>query len=68
MNSDIAKKVLIALDYNPTAQKVAETGFSMAKSMNAGITLFHVISYQAYYSALPSIFIFCYPLCDITLL
>ena len=25
------KKVLIALNYNPTAQKVAEAGFSMAK-------------------------------------
>jgi nucleotide-binding universal stress UspA family protein len=31
------KKVLIALDYNPTAQKVAEAGFSMAKSMTADI-------------------------------
>jgi len=27
-------RVLIALDYNPTAQKVAELGFSMAKAMN----------------------------------
>jgi len=26
------KKILIALDYNPTAQKVAEVGFSIAKS------------------------------------
>ncbi len=25
------KKVLIALDYNPTAQKVAETGFLLVK-------------------------------------
>ncbi len=31
------EKVLIALDYNPTAQKVAEVGFSMAKSMNADV-------------------------------
>ena len=38
------KKVLIALDYNPTAQKVAEVGFSLAKSMNAEITLLHVIT------------------------
>ncbi|WP_179214525.1 hypothetical protein [Flavobacterium psychrophilum] len=30
-------KVLIALDYNPTAQKIAEVGFSLAKSMNAEI-------------------------------
>jgi nucleotide-binding universal stress UspA family protein len=52
MNSDTAQKVLIALDYNPTAQKVAETGFSMAKSMHAEITLLHVVSDPAYYSAL----------------
>jgi nucleotide-binding universal stress UspA family protein len=38
------KKVLIALDYNPTAQKVAEVGFSMAKSMNAEVSLLHVIA------------------------
>ena len=29
------KKILIALDYNPTAQKVAETGYKLAKAMNA---------------------------------
>ena len=45
------KKVLIALDYNPTAQKIAEVGFSMAKAMNAEITLLHVISDLVYYSA-----------------
>ena len=44
MKTNKKKKVLIALDYNPTAQKVAEVGFSMAKSMNAEITLLHVIS------------------------
>jgi nucleotide-binding universal stress UspA family protein len=44
------KKVLIALDYNPTAQKVAEVGFSMAKSMNAEITLLHVITDPVFYS------------------
>lgn len=45
------KKVLIALDYNPTAQKVAEVGFSMAKAMKAEIILLHVISNPAYYSS-----------------
>ena len=45
------KKVLIALDYNPTAQKVAEVGFSMAKSMNAEVILLHVISDPIYYSS-----------------
>ncbi len=43
------KKVLIALDYNPTAKKVAEAGFSMAKSMNAEVILLHVITDPALY-------------------
>jgi nucleotide-binding universal stress UspA family protein len=46
------KKVLIALDYDPTAQKVAEAGFSLAKSMNAEIILLHVISEPVYYSSM----------------
>jgi nucleotide-binding universal stress UspA family protein len=45
------KKVLIALDYNPTAQKVAEVGFSMAQAMHAEVTLLHVISDLMYYSS-----------------
>jgi nucleotide-binding universal stress UspA family protein len=45
------KKVLIALDYNPTAQKVAESGFAMAKAMNAEVILLHVISDPVYYSS-----------------
>ena len=44
------KKVLIALDYNPTAQKVAETGFALAKSLNAEVILLHVISDLIFYS------------------
>src|SRR3954451_13704122 len=44
------KKVLIALDYNPTAQKVAETGYRLAKAMNARTVLLHVISDPTYYS------------------
>jgi nucleotide-binding universal stress UspA family protein len=43
------KKVLIALDYNPTAQKVAEGGFSLAKSMNAEVVLLHVITDPVFY-------------------
>jgi nucleotide-binding universal stress UspA family protein len=50
MKTNKMKKVLIALDYNPTAQKVAEVGFSMAKSMNAEITLLHVITDPMFYS------------------
>ena len=45
------KKILIALDYNKSAEKVAEIGFSMAKSMKAETILFHAITEKAYYSA-----------------
>lgn len=45
------KKVLIALDYNPTAQKVAEAGYSLAKAMSAQTTLLHVITDPVYYSS-----------------
>jgi nucleotide-binding universal stress UspA family protein len=46
------KKVLIALDYSPTAQKVAETGFLLAKTMGAEVTLLHVIEDTTYFSIL----------------
>jgi nucleotide-binding universal stress UspA family protein len=45
-------KVLIALDYNPTAEKIAEVGFSLAKAMNAKIILLHVLSTPANYTAI----------------
>lgn len=45
-------KVLIALDYNPSAQKVAEAGFNLAKAMNAQTILLHVTSDATYYSSL----------------
>ena len=45
------KKVLIALDYDPTAQKVAEVGFSLAKAMGAEIILLHVISDSVNYTS-----------------
>ena len=38
------EKVLIALDYDPSAQKVAETGFSFSKAMKAEIVLLHVMA------------------------
>jgi len=44
------KKILIALDYDPTAQKVAEIGYAMAQAMKAEVTLLHVISDPVYYS------------------
>jgi len=45
------KKVLIALDYDPTAKKVAEVGFEFAKTMGAEVVLLHVISDPVYYSS-----------------
>jgi len=45
------KKVLIALDYDPSAQKIAEAGFSLAKAMNAQVVLIHVISDPVFYSS-----------------
>ncbi len=46
------KKILIALDYDDTSQKVAEVGFSMAQAMKAEVVLLHVVSEQpVYYSS-----------------
>jgi len=42
MKASTMKRVLIALDYDPTAEKVANDGYEMAKSMNAEIVLLHV--------------------------
>ena len=46
------KRILIALDYDPSAQKVAETGHKLAKAMKARTILLHVISDATYYSSL----------------
>ena len=45
------KKVLIALDYNPTSQKVAEIGYATAKEMDAEVILLHVITNPEHYSS-----------------
>lgn len=50
MKTTKMKKVLIAIDYDPTSQKVAEVGFTLAKTMNAEIVLLHVIAEPLYYS------------------
>jgi len=52
MKTTKLNKVLIALDYDPTARKVAEVGFSMASAMNAEVTLLHVLSDPVYYSSI----------------
>src|SRR5688572_4367509 len=46
------KKILIALDYDLAAQKVAEMGYDLAKAMNGTAILLHVISDANQYSYL----------------
>lgn len=46
------KKILIALDYNPTAETIAETGYALAQAMNAEVILLHVVAEPNYYSTL----------------
>ncbi len=48
------KKVLIALDYGLSAQKIAEKGLELAKSMNAKVTLLHVVADESYYTSMDS--------------
>ena len=43
------KKVLIAIDYNPSSQNVAESGYELAKLMGAEVCLIHVMSEMAHY-------------------
>ena len=44
------KKILIALDYGPNAQQVADQGYQLAQSMNADLLLLHVMVETSYYS------------------
>jgi nucleotide-binding universal stress UspA family protein len=44
------KKVLIALDYSPSAEKVAASGYAIAQLMKAEVTIVHVIAEPAYYN------------------
>lgn len=43
-------KVLIALDFDPSAQKVAEVGFSLTKNEGTEFTILHVISDPSKYT------------------
>ena len=52
MKTNKIKKVLISLDYDPTAQKVAESGYEMATAMGAEVTLLHVVIDLAMYSTI----------------
>lgn len=46
------KKILVALDYNPSAEKIAETGYALAQATGAGLILLHVVAEPNYYSTL----------------
>lgn len=46
------KKILIAVDYDPSAQNIAEKGYDLASAMNASVILLHVVSDPTYYSSL----------------
>jgi len=39
------------MDYDPTAQKIAEQGFKLAKAMGAEVVLLHVILDPVYYTS-----------------
>jgi nucleotide-binding universal stress UspA family protein len=47
----IMKKILIALDYNPSAERIAEIGHELAKAMKATTILLHVVSDSSYYTS-----------------
>ena len=54
MKTYTMNKVLIALDFDPTAQKVAEVGYTFAKSLGAEIFLLHVLVDPVYYTSIDS--------------
>lgn len=43
------KKILIAIDYNPNSEKVAEEGYALAKKLDAEVRLVHVLADVSYY-------------------
>lgn len=51
MKTYTMKKVLIALDYDPSAQKIAEIGYALANTMGAEITLLHIVTDPIHYAS-----------------
>lgn len=43
--------MIIALDYDPSAEKVAQVGYEVAKAMNASVILLHVVDEPSYYES-----------------
>jgi nucleotide-binding universal stress UspA family protein len=46
------KKVLIAVDYDPSARKVAKMGYELAVAMNARVVILHVVANDIQYTPL----------------
>ena len=44
------KKICIALDTSPSAENIAELGYSYAKALKAEVTLVHVVNDVSYYT------------------
>lgn len=42
-------KVLIAIDYNPVSEEVAEKGYALAKRLDAEICLLHILNEVGFY-------------------
>ncbi len=45
------KRIVIGIDYDPTAEKVAQTAYNLFIGSNVGITLLHVVANEVYYSS-----------------
>ncbi|MFO7721045.1 MAG: universal stress protein [Gillisia sp.] len=43
------KKVLIAVDYSPSSEKITEAGYKLSKDMQASVCIMHVITDIKYY-------------------
>jgi|TARA_R100000501_G_C2620932_1_gene114172 nucleotide-binding universal stress UspA family protein len=43
------KRILIAIDYHPVSEKVAEAGYKLAKQLDAKVCLLHVMANVSYY-------------------
>ncbi len=45
------KKILIAIDYHPTAETVATFGYTIAKTLHAEVILLHVLADRMFYAS-----------------
>lgn len=59
MKKEKVEKILIALDFQPSSEKVAEVGFALAKSLGAEVILLHVkvrvVDYSLVYKKMGSL-------------